>query len=391
MKKSLILATSAIMLFFTACQETEEGDLLDPTVTASAIKAEEAFPGEAGTLEKGNLWGKPIQYANINQKAVFQGDIILTKEQLSGTKDSGSHENGRMEGTGRSSEFVRWPDNTVYFAIDPDLPDQYRVYEAIDHWESRTDIRFIQRTTQDNYITFTDDGGCYSYVGMIGGNQWISIGLGCTTGSTIHEIGHALGLWHEQSRADRDDFVLIHTSNIDPEYLHAFQTYHEQGFDGFDHDSFDFYSIMMYHPYSFSLNGLPTITRLDGSDYPFQRHELSPGDLAIIEFMYPAGPAVPEIMDIEQLIGKFDEYVSVTNIIGSGPGKSSTNRLKAFRNMLFNAKRLIDGNDFDKAWRQLTNAQKRIHLTGSVHPSHFVTGPMAQDLYNMLETLKNEI
>ena len=55
---------------------------------------------------------------------------------------------------------------------------------------------------------------CWSYIGMIGGSQDISIAPGCTRLIPVHEIFHALGRWHEQSRPDRDNFVTINLDNV---------------------------------------------------------------------------------------------------------------------------------------------------------------------------------
>ena len=37
-----------------------------------------------------------------------------------------------------------------------------------------------------------------------------------TIGSTVHEIGHTIGQYHEHSRRDRDNYIQIDLNNVDP-------------------------------------------------------------------------------------------------------------------------------------------------------------------------------
>ena len=52
-------------------------------------------------------------------------------------------------------------------------------------------------------------------IGRQGGKQQISLGRGCGyKGVAIHEMMHALGFYHEQSRLDRDNYSTINWNNI---------------------------------------------------------------------------------------------------------------------------------------------------------------------------------
>jgi len=122
-------------------------------------------------------------------------------------------------------------------------------------------------------------------VGMTGGSQLIYLADGCSTGNTIHEISHALGMYHEHTRCDRDTFVRIVTENITKGYENNFSIQCSGASDVFDYDEG---SIMHYGPTAFSSNGLPTIVSLRGLDRLMgQRSGLSSIDARTIDFMYP--------------------------------------------------------------------------------------------------------
>lgn len=57
---------------------------------------------------------------------------------------------------------------------------------------------------------------CASFVGCQGGAQPVYMTDECSTGNLCHEILHALGLHHEHTRRDRDQYVSVQWENIAP-------------------------------------------------------------------------------------------------------------------------------------------------------------------------------
>ena len=87
-------------------------------------------------------------------------------------------------------------------------------------------------------------GGFSSSVGMAGGEQFVQFGpQAWNRGTVCHEVGHAIGYYHEQQRDDRDTYVVILTQNIIPGQEGNFARLPggsvAQG-------AYDFYSVMHY-------------------------------------------------------------------------------------------------------------------------------------------------
>ena len=146
-----------------------------------------------------------------------------------------------------------------------------------------TCIRFVTRTDQTDYISIVKQSGCWSWVGRTGKSQELSLGTGCLQKGIIqHELIHALGFWHEQSRSDRDAFVRINFGNI----LEG----QEGNFGRWDTNNlnvpYDYTSVMHYAPKDFSKNSGDTIVPLDASAQIGQRDGMSENDILKINKLY---------------------------------------------------------------------------------------------------------
>lgn len=197
-----------------------------------------------------------------------------------------------LEGMITQKEGARWPHAEIPYVIDDALPQKNRaaLAEAMALWQEKTPVSFIKITEHNqkkysDYVTFKPASGrtCNSVVGRQGGEQVVWLAPRCNAMLSAHELGHLLGLWHEQSRPDRDAYVQIIWENIREGH---YANFNRRDREGRHEGEYDYDSIMHYSGQAFSKNGLPTIIPRDKNRTIGQREHLSVGDIAAVKTLY---------------------------------------------------------------------------------------------------------
>ncbi|XGW31045.1 hypothetical protein V3C99_009756, partial [Haemonchus contortus] len=261
-----------------------QGADLDVTLVGASpkivqnVQSKTSFPGGASIVEKNWIEGVGDY--------MYEGDINLTEEQLSALEASLNSDNPRQKRQAAKVNPI-WANKKVFYYFDASFGATMKalVKRTLAYLAARTCLTFTESSTAANRIRVFSGSGCYSNVGMSGGEQALSLADGCNTmGIVAHEFMHALGIFHMQSRYDRDSFVTINLTNVPEESRHNYNKYTSA--QTVNYTPYEFGSVMHYDAKSFATTGESMIPKNARFLYTIGSQMISFYDLSMINTHY---------------------------------------------------------------------------------------------------------
>jgi hypothetical protein len=118
-----------------------------------------------------------------------------------------------------------WPGGVIPYDISKLTPAQQAIaLRAMKRWtDTGARIQFVPHTTEVEYVNFTGNTNAGNNTSLVGFKKGVRADINITAfwwrqqeWMPVHELGHALGFFHEHERWDRDQHVTIHYENIKP-------------------------------------------------------------------------------------------------------------------------------------------------------------------------------
>lgn len=242
--------------------------------------------------------------AVVYAQNVSNEDELVDNDALENPEETGPYLEGDINGeaeefrnilrNGIVSGSFRWPLAIIPYEIEGTFSTNELtiISHAFNEYHTKTCVRFRKRSNEKDYIVLTNKPtGCWAGLGRMGGRQEVNLqSRKCFSnyGTSIHELMHALGFYHEQNRFERDSYVKVITENIKPNMLVNFGKLPHAAATGYG-VAYDYASVMHYKATSFSKNGKPTLEALQATPEALQmgqRYGFSKGDIVKIKAMY---------------------------------------------------------------------------------------------------------
>ena len=236
-------------------------------------------PSQAQALSNQLYQQNLVPFRRAGDRAIGFGDVVLGRLN----PDLDAPDTGATD----APDPKYWAEGIVPYRFSADFKNPERVNNAIQEIQAHSAFRFIPHESEPDFIIFTPDEECLSYLGRIGGGQEIFLGERCGKGEVVHELMHALGLIHEHSRFDRDDYVEVNWEAIEPGKELQFSKLPEFSAEIYTRLPFDYTSILIYAPTAFARSsGSQTLLSRTSTAITPSRDRLSPGDIEKLSLLY---------------------------------------------------------------------------------------------------------